>query len=65
MFEDEGSAMAVTLKRTNGVWQVGCLDGSTRTYASFADALEAAAIEFQDAWLESTGWFGEGVVNAA
>ena len=62
---DEGTAMAVTLKRVNGVWQVGRLDGSICTYATFADALEAAAIEFQDAWLESTGWFAGEVDHVA
>ena len=30
-----------------------------------ADALEAAAIEFQDAWLESTGWFAGEVDHVA
>jgi hypothetical protein len=49
-------AMIVTLKKQNGVWVVGCLDGTARVFAEFLDAASFAAAEFERAAYEAIGW---------
>lgn len=52
-------AMSVTLKRENGVWVVGCLDGTTRTFPTFLDAAMFAAAEYERLAFEVVGWGAE------
>lgn len=56
----EGEAMIVTLKRMGLVWVVGCLDGTTRPFGTFPDALAFAAQEFEHALFDVVGWGAEG-----
>lgn len=49
-------AMSVTLKRENGVWVVGCLDGIARTFPTFLDAALHAAHEYEFAAFDAVGF---------
>jgi hypothetical protein len=52
-------AMIVTLKRSNGVWVVGCLDGTAHAFAEFLDAAMFAAAEYERLAFEVVGWGAE------
>ena len=52
-------AMSVTLKKQNGVWVVGQLDGTSRSFSEFLDAALFAAAEYERLAFEVVGWGAE------
>lgn len=52
-------AMSVSLKRQNGVWVVGQLDGTSRAFGEFLDAALFAAAEYERLAFEVVGFGAE------